>query len=133
MQSDTQEPSNNSPTLVKVGRRKLVRIARRLTRISLIILDSTVEIAYKEYLVNEKKIGMTRFNAIAQNRAEVQKEVAKGLRLSVATQKKIDYYYKLRCNLIHQQATPAISDSEIAVYREVVENLLQRMFRLSFA
>ena len=102
-------------------------------RISLIILDSTVEIAYKEYLVNEKKIGMTRFNAIAQNRAEVQKEVAKGLRLSVATQKKIDYYYKLRCNLIHQQATPAISDSEIAVYREVVENLLQRMFRLSFA
>ena len=102
-------------------------------RISLIILDSTVEIAYKEYLVNEKKIGMTRFNAIAQNRAEVQKEVAKGLRLSVATQKRIDYYYKLRCNLIHQQATPAISDSEIAVYREVVEKLLQRMFRLSFA
>jgi hypothetical protein len=102
-------------------------------RISLIILDSTVEIAYKEYLVNEKKIGMTRFNAIAQNRAEVQKEVAKHLRLSAATLKKIDYYYKLRCNLIHQQATPAISDSDISVYRELVEKLLKRMFGLNFA
>ena len=102
-------------------------------RISLIILDSTVEIAYKEYLVNEKKIGMARFNAIAQNRSDVQKEVAKHLKLSVATLKKIDYYYKLRCNLIHQQATPAISDSEISAYRGLVEKLLRRMFGLEFA
>jgi hypothetical protein len=101
-------------------------------RISLVILDSTVEIAYKEYLVNEKKIGVVRFNAIAQNRTEVQKEVAKRLRLSAATLKKIDYYYKLRCNLIHQQATPAISDPEIAAYREIVETLLKRMFGLNF-
>jgi Histidine kinase-, DNA gyrase B-, and HSP90-like ATPase len=102
-------------------------------RIGLVILDSTVEIAYKEYLVNEKKIGMTRFNAIARNRADVQKEVAKHLRLGGATLKKIDYYYKLRCNLIHQQATPAIDDSEIAAYRRIVEALLKRMFGLKFA
>ena len=31
MKSDTKEPSNNRPTLVNVGRRKLVRFARRLT------------------------------------------------------------------------------------------------------
>jgi hypothetical protein len=102
-------------------------------RISLIILDSTVEIAYKEYLVNEKKIGVARFKAIAQNRSDVQKEVAKDLKLSVAMQKKIDYYYKLRCNLIHQQATPAISDPEIVMYRKIVEELLKRMFGLRFA
>lgn len=102
-------------------------------RISLVILDSTVEIAYKEYLVAEKKIGMARFNSIAQNRADVQKEVAKHLRLGTATLKKIDYYYKLRCNLIHQQATPAISDSEILAYREIVEKLLKQMFGLNLA
>ena len=83
--------------------------------------------------VNEKKIGMARFHSIAQNRADVQKEVAKHLRLSGSTQKKIDYYYKLRCSLIHQQATPAISDSEIASYREIVEKLLKRMFHLTFS
>jgi hypothetical protein len=33
MKSDAEEPSNNRPTLVKVGRRKVVRIARRLTLI----------------------------------------------------------------------------------------------------
>ena len=32
MKSDTEEPSNNRPTLVNVGRRKLVSFARRLTR-----------------------------------------------------------------------------------------------------
>jgi predicted GNAT family acetyltransferase len=31
MKSDTEEPSNNRPTLVNVGRRKLVSFARRLT------------------------------------------------------------------------------------------------------
>jgi hypothetical protein len=31
MKSDTEEPSNNRPTLVKVGRRKLISFARRLT------------------------------------------------------------------------------------------------------
>jgi hypothetical protein len=31
MKSDTGEPSNNRPTLVKVGRRKPVRVARRST------------------------------------------------------------------------------------------------------
>src|ERR1700687_4170024 len=31
MKSDAGEPSNNRPTLIKVGRRKVVHIARRLT------------------------------------------------------------------------------------------------------
>jgi hypothetical protein len=102
-------------------------------RIALVILDSTVEIAYKEYLVNEKKIGMQKFSGIAQNRADVQREVARFLNLGAPTLKKIDYYYKLRCNLIHQQATPAVSDADIADYRQIVERLLKRMFGLTFA
>ncbi len=101
-------------------------------RISLVILDSAVEIAYKEYLVNEKNIGRARFHVIAENRTEVQKEVAKHLKLTNETLKKINYYYKLRCNLIHQQATPPINDSDIEAYRSIVETLLKKMFGLNF-
>jgi hypothetical protein len=36
MKSDTEEPSNNRPTLVNVARRKLVSFARRLTTQSVI-------------------------------------------------------------------------------------------------
>src|SRR5262249_10869110 len=74
-------------------------------RIALIVLDSTVEIAYKEYLVNEAGIGAQKFRGIAENRADVQKEVAKHLKLSTQLIQKIDHYYKLRCDLIHQRAT----------------------------
>ncbi len=102
-------------------------------RVALVILDSTVEIAYKEYLVNEKKIGQQRFNAITNNRSDVQREVAKHLRFSASSLSKIDYYYKLRCNLIHQQATPTIGDADVAAYRKIVEGLLRRLFGLTFA
>jgi hypothetical protein len=37
-------------------------------RIVLIILDSNIEIALKDYLVHEKKIGKTKFNSIKENR-----------------------------------------------------------------
>ena len=48
-------------------------------RICFIILDSAIEIAYKEYLVNEKSIGARPFKNIAENRVDVQKEVLKYL------------------------------------------------------
>lgn len=101
-------------------------------RIALIVLDSTLEIAYKEYLVNEKAMGVAAFKKIADNRAEVQKEVARQLGVSAQTLQKIDYYYKLRCDLIHQRATPNITDQQIQDYRAVVEDLLEAMFGLVF-
>lgn len=99
-------------------------------RVCLIILDSTVEIAFKEYLLNEKNTGVQAFKKIADNRADVQKEVEKHLSIDSA---KINYYYKLRCDLIHQRATPNITDPEIEDYRSVVEKLLQDMFGLTFS
>ncbi len=102
-------------------------------RIALIVLDSTLEIAYKEYLVNEKNIGATRFRSIAENRTEVQKEVLKHLSISPATVRKIEHYYKLRCDLIHQRATPNVTDSQIEDYRKIVEQVLHDMFGLTFS
>jgi hypothetical protein len=101
-------------------------------RISLIILDSTVEIAYKEYLVNETSIGMNKFQNIAQNRSGVQAEVLNHLSIPTATVKKIEHYYKLRNDLIHQRATPNVSDAQVGDYRAIVESLLRDMFGLRF-
>jgi len=101
-------------------------------RIAFLVLDSTVEIAYKEYLVNEVNIGNQKFKGIAENRADVQKEVAKHLKLDAKLIQKIDHYYKLRCDLIHQRATPNITDQQLEDYRSIVEDLLKQMFGLNF-
>ncbi len=101
-------------------------------RICLIILDSTIEIAYKEYLVNEINIGNQPFKNIAENRTDVEKEVLKHLTINQTTLKKINHYYKLRCDLIHQRATPNILDSQIEDYRSIVEKILTDMFGLNF-
>jgi len=101
-------------------------------RIALIVLDSALEIAYKEFLVNEKSIGTGKFGTIAGNRAAVQKEVLQHLSIPLATVQKIDHYYKLRCDLIHQRATPNVTDAQIEDYRKIVEQALHDMFGLTF-
>ena len=100
-------------------------------RIALILIDSTLEIAYKEYLVNEKGIGIAAFSKLS-NRADIQKEVLKHISVSAVTLKQIEYYYKLRNDLIHQRATPNINDDQVQKYRSVVEHLLKKMFGLKF-
>ncbi len=102
-------------------------------RIALIVLDSTVEIAYKEFLVNEVGIGGKKFSSIAENRADVQKEVTRHIAINSVDLKKIDHYYKLRCDLIHLRATPNVTDLQIEDYRTIVEKLLQDMFGLDLS
>ena len=101
-------------------------------RICLIVLDSTLEIAYKEFLVNEKNIGKEAFAKICENRAEIEKKVREHIDVPDEVIKKVNYYYKLRCNLIHQRATPSVTDEEIEDYRSIVEKLLQKMFGINF-
>jgi hypothetical protein len=102
-------------------------------RISLILLDSTLEIAYKEYLVNEQNIGNAAFKKISENRADVQKEVLKHLAIAQSDIQKIDHFYKLRCDLIHMRATPNITDNQVEDYRSIVEGVLSLMYGLRFS
>ncbi|MBU1777326.1 MAG: hypothetical protein KJ899_11880, partial [Gammaproteobacteria bacterium] len=102
-------------------------------RIALIILDSTVEIAYKEYLVNESGIGARRFKEIADNRADVQQEITKHEKIDAGDIKKINHFYKLRCDLIHQRATPNVLDAQIEDYRNIVEKLLKVLFGIDLS
>lgn len=103
-------------------------------RFALIMLDSTLEIAFKEYLVNDSGGGYSqgRISQLFNNRHDVQTEVKKYKSFPKKVWKKIDYYYNLRCDLIHAKATAPISDSDINEFRSIVEKVLEGLFGLEF-
>ncbi|MEE9176515.1 MAG: ATP-binding protein [Thermodesulfobacteriota bacterium] len=103
-------------------------------RICLILLDSTLEIAFKEYLVNDsgEPYNDRRLLELFGNRINVHKEIKKHIKLKSSTWRKVKHYYYLRCKLIHERATVGLSDSEIENYREVVQIVLNKLFKLKF-
>jgi hypothetical protein len=105
-------------------------------RIALIVLDSTLEIAFKEYLVNES--GSVYSDAqllqLFKGRHSVHAEIKKypQAKIKADTWKKIEHYYQLRCKLIHEKATVGVSDGQIEDFREVVESVLKKLYKLNF-
>lgn len=103
-------------------------------RIALILLDSTLEIAFKEYLVNESgnNYNDQKLLSLFKNRTDVQNEIKNYVKIKKDTWSKIDHYYRLRCKLIHERATVGIHDNEIKDFREVVEKILSKLYKLKF-
>ena len=98
------------------------RLAEK-NRSCLILLDSSIEIAFKEYLVNDsgEYYSNERIKELFGKRHLVHKEVKKFVEFKDGTWKKINFYYNLRCKLIHERATSGIIDGQIEIFREVVE------------
>lgn len=103
-------------------------------RISLIILDSTLEIAFKEFLVNDSGTiySDAQLVTLFKNRKDVVNEIKRYIVLSNKIWKKIKYYYDLRCKLIHERASAGINDSQIQDYTNIVQIVLKKMFKLNF-
>jgi hypothetical protein len=103
-------------------------------RIALIVLDSTLEIAFKEYLVNDSGTAYNdaRLLSIFANRTAVHNEIKKYVKVNADTWKKIEFYYRLRCKLVHERVTVGIGDGQIKDFREVVEAVLTKLFKLKF-
>ena len=101
-------------------------------RIALIILDSTLEIAFKEYLLNEsgKVYNDSKLLTTFVKRSDVHKEIKSRVLLTIDTWKKIEHYYKLRRKLVHERVTIGITDSQIQDFREVVEGVLKKLYKL---
>jgi hypothetical protein len=99
-------------------------------RICLILLDSTLEIAFKEFLVNEsgQPYNDRRLLEIFEKRDSVHTEVKRFKTINADTWKKISYYYRARCKLVHERASVSITDEEVREYREVVESVLAELF-----
>ena len=104
------------------------------TRLSLIILDSTVEIALKDYLAYEipHPLADDKLKNLFANRIAVHSEAKKTLTLPESFWTKMEYFYKLRCDLIHKRASAGISKADISEYRKVVERLLKATFGVRF-
>ncbi len=103
-------------------------------RICFMLLDSTLEIAFKEFLVNDsgKNYGDDELLRIFSNRNNVHKEIQKYIDFDPYIWKKINYYYRLRNKLVHERITVGIHDIEIETYREVVQKILATLFELQF-
>ncbi len=104
-------------------------------RFALIMLDSTLEIGFKEYLANEvtPAIGTQRLNNILQTRAAVVTEITtRAPQIKQRDWSKINYYYTMRNNLIHQKATTSITDSEVEDYKTILKKVLKILFKLKF-
>lgn len=103
-------------------------------RLALILLDGTFEIAMKEYLVNESghHYSDVELAKLFKHRSDVQTELQKYFHIDAATWRKFDYFYNLRCKLIHERATVEVSDDDIERFGRLVENTLRHMFGLRF-
>lgn len=104
-------------------------------RISLLILDSTLEIAFKDYLANEtptNTYAAARLATIMGNRASVHTEIALYVRFKRDTWARINYYYNLRCELVHKRVAVTITDEDLKIYRDLCEYMFKKMFGLNF-
>lgn len=101
-------------------------------RIALILLDSTLEIAFKEYLVNEsgQSYSDARLQSMFSDRNQVHNEVGKHANISQTDWKKIKHYYQMRNLLVHRRASVSVGDSEIKDFRAIVERALAKLFGL---
>jgi hypothetical protein len=99
-------------------------------RVLLILLDSTLEIAFKDFLVYETGRHFTdaKLAEIFQKRHLVRDEVKKHVSLPHNTWSKLNYYYDLRCKLVHERVSAAIPDSDIEEFRQEVHGAIEKMF-----
>jgi len=103
-------------------------------RISLIVLDSTLEIAFKDYLAFGVKnpLGDDKLRELFENRTAVHQEVSKHLFHGQKIWQQIEYFYKLRCDLIHKRTSALISDDDLNDFRCVVKKVLSVAFKIQF-
>jgi len=103
-------------------------------RIALLLLDSSFEIALKEFIVHTDGIdlrGKTQAQVL-RRRPDAIEVVDYKVSLGAATLGKINYYYGLRNQLVHEKATAAVTPEDIDNYQETVQGVLNQLFGLRF-
>lgn len=107
-------------------------------RMALILLDSNLEIAFKEFIVNNrdkfpsKKYTDDFIKNLFKNRSDVISHVSNVVAISTEEKKKMESYYLKRNKLIHERATVDVSAEEVEIYRKLVEVILRKLFSVRF-
>lgn len=97
-------------------------------RIALIILDNALEIAFKDYLSKVKKLKIKKEDL--QHREQVIKIVKKQTKdvFDEDTWERVDFFYELRCDFYHEEASKTITDTKIKEFYDVVEFIVDTFF-----
>ena len=103
-------------------------------RIALLLLDSSFEIALKEFVVHTEglDLGGKTLENLFQRRGAVIDVVQKKVKIDSTTVRKIEHYYRLRNKLVHERATGDVTDEDIDNYAETVQHVLTMLFSLHF-
>lgn len=109
-----------------IGKQKL----ETKNRIALILLDSTFEIALKEYIVhtNGLDLGGRTLEELFKQRDAVIKIVKQRVDFGSDTLDLIRHYYLMRNKLIHERATVDVTDSDIDTFKKAVFRCLDLLF-----
>lgn len=103
-------------------------------RLALILLDSSLEIAFKDFLVNEsgKYFTDAQLVTLFASRHNVENEVKTHVTFPPEVWKKLKFFYGLRCKLVHERSSASISDEQIEDYKNLVHKVLSRLFKLKW-
>jgi hypothetical protein len=105
-------------------------------RIALILLDSSFEIALKEFVVHRTDLFSPRefddaaIHALFERRHLVIKAVSAKIQISQKLLDKAKHYYELRNKLIHERATAEPTNTDIDNYRATIQQILKILFHL---
>ncbi len=116
-----------------IGRQKL----QQRNRFALILLASTLEIGFKDYLVNEsghhytERELLTIFESMHKVREEVKKYVPAST-IPDGTWGLVEYYQNIRNKLTHERASVSLADEQITAYQGIVQEILWKLFGLQF-
>jgi hypothetical protein len=121
-------------SIIAVEAIKKIRTLTQKNRIILVILDSTMEIACKDYLAHEAPSPMSEAALIQlfKNRIDVHKKVQETILPGDNLWKSMDYFYKARCELVHKRFSVTISDDDVANFQNSLEKVLSAMYSLKF-
>jgi len=102
-------------------------------RFALILLDSCLEIAFRDYLLRVVKgVKFTRDQRKELSRREVLIEMMKKhSQLPADIWDSLNYFYELRCSLYHELASPEVTDSDIETFRDLVSVILFTLHQLA--
>jgi hypothetical protein len=103
-------------------------------RIALLLLDSSFEIALKEFIVHTDGLdlrGKTEAQVL-RRRPDAIEVVDHAVSLGAATLRKINHYYRFRNQLVHERATADVTPGDIDNYQETVQEVLGQLFGLQF-
>jgi hypothetical protein len=107
-------------------------------RVALILLDSNFEISLKEFIVNRKDLfpahtyTNVKLATLFGKRTDVIKEVQVHAKFPKKLLLKVNHYYDLRNNLVHQRASVLITDEQVDDYRKTIERVLKTLFGVKF-